>query len=98
MIFPCIQCSAARKRASAVFIECIRICWILLPGPLRSVLEGKSFFAGYLHRPSRWFPKPIKTAAHSLFESGRLSACQKSLFAPLPVQFFKLIKFEKLLD
>ena len=27
-----------------------------------------------------------------------LSACRKSLFAPLPVQFFKLIKFEKLLD
>ena len=43
MIFHLHHCPAARKRASAVFIECIRIFWIVILDSLPSMLEAKAF-------------------------------------------------------
>ena len=43
MIFHLHQCPDARKRASAVFIECIRIFWIVILDSLPSMLEAKAF-------------------------------------------------------
>lgn len=62
---------------------------LLVRNSLRSMLEAKAFFAGYLHRQSRWFPKSMTAPAPRLIlEPEYFIRCQ-NLHLPLNDRFLR---------
>ena len=59
--FTCIFCPTARKRAIYVLLVANSFIKTSTCSSLRSMLKAKAF-TGCLHRQSRWFPYPKRTA------------------------------------